>query len=86
MNVTWNHRIVKLKHLDFNGDPIYQFAEVYYEDGMPVAFGDGYMSSDTVEGLQELADRLLKATALPVINEQDLPEQECVDDGYDDER
>lgn len=86
MTLTWNHRIVKLKHLDFNGDPIYQFAEVYYEDGVPVAFGDGYMSSDTVEGLQEVADRLLVACSKPVINEEDMPEQEYADDGYDDER
>jgi hypothetical protein len=85
--MTWNHRVIKLKQQDFEGDACYQFAEVYYDsENKPVGYGECFMVSDTIEGLQELADRLLRATTLPPIDEEDLLAEEQADDGYDDER
>jgi hypothetical protein len=71
--MTWNYRVIKLHQPDFEGDACYQFAEVYYDsENEPVGYSECSMLSDTVEGLQELADRLLKATTQPVLDEKDF--------------
>ncbi len=62
---TWNHRVVKMD--DEEGTLL--LAEVIYdEDGKPMAYHEPFMSSDTMEGLQELITRLSAALEEPVID------------------
>jgi hypothetical protein len=84
MAITWNHRIVRFEdegvNIDDNGRAIpcdwYQIQEVHYKNGVPVGYCNFSVGSETVEGLQELVDRLLKASALPVLNASDFPDNE----------
>lgn len=70
----WNHRVIRFK--DESGDVFHKFAEVFYEDdGSLMGYHDPFMWSEDVDGMQELADRLLKATALPVLDESDFAEE-----------
>jgi hypothetical protein len=47
----------------------YTFAEVFYNnEGVPDSYSDVCMVSETIEGMQEIADRLLMATAQPVLD------------------
>jgi len=62
---TWNHRVVKMD--DEEGTLL--LAEVVYdEDGNPMAYHEPFMSSDTIEGLQELITRLALALDEPVLD------------------
>jgi hypothetical protein len=62
---TWNHRVVKMD--DENGTLL--LAEVIYDEGgNPLAYHEPFMSSDTIEGLQELLDRLSAALDEPVLD------------------
>jgi len=62
---TWNHRVVKMD--DEEGTLL--LAEVIYdEDGNPLGYHEPFMSSDTIEGLQELLDRLSAALDEPVLD------------------
>jgi len=62
---TWNHRVVKMD--DEEGTLL--LAEVIYdEDGNPLGYHEPFMSSDTIEGLQELLDRLALALEEPVLD------------------
>ena len=68
---TWNHRVVK--RVDPYGDVYYQLAEVTYTDDVPDAFTPQICNhSETVEGIQEFAQRLLNATKQPVLDERDI--------------
>lgn len=70
----WNHRVIRFK--DESGDVFHKFAEVFYnDDGSLMGYHDPFMWSEDVDGMQELADRLLKATALPVLDESDFVEE-----------
>jgi hypothetical protein len=61
---TWNHRVVKMD----DEDGTLLLAEVFYdEDGNPLGYHEPFMSSDTIEGLQELLDRLALALDEPVL-------------------
>ena len=61
---TWNHRVVKMD--DEEGTLL--LAEVVYdEDDNPLGYHEPFMSSDTIEGLQELLDRLSAALDEPVL-------------------
>ena len=68
----WNHRIVRIK----NGDEtILKFSEVHYnEDGSLMLFTDPFLHGESIEDMRQTAERLLKATSLPIIDEQDFPE------------
>ena len=62
---TWNHRVVKME--DEEGTLL--LAEVVYDDdGNPLGYHEPFMSSDTIEGLQELLDRLSAALDEPVLD------------------
>ena len=62
---TWNHRVVKMD----DEDGTLLLAEVIYdEDGNPLGYHEPFMSSDTIEGLQELLDRLALALDEPVLD------------------
>jgi hypothetical protein len=62
---TWNHRVVKMD--DEEGTLL--LAEVVYdEDGNPLGYHEPFMSSDTIEGLQELITRLSDALEEPVLD------------------
>jgi len=62
---TWNHRVVKMD--DEEGTLL--LAEVIYdEDGNPLGYHEPFMSSDTIEGLQELITRLSDALEEPVLD------------------
>jgi len=41
---------------------------VYDDDGNPLGYHEPFMSSDTIEGLQELLDRLSAALDEPVLD------------------
>ena len=69
--IGWNHRLIKC--VDNFGDVYYQFAEVYYdEEEKPFSYTSVCMVSETVEGMQQIANRLLKATTQPVLDEKDF--------------
>ena len=62
---TWNHRVVKMD--DEEGTLL--LAEVVYDDdGNPLGYHEPFMSSDTIEGLQELITRLSDALEEPVLD------------------
>ena len=70
----WNHRVIRFK--DVTGEVFHKFAEVFYnDDGTLIGYHDPFMWSEDIAGMQELADRLLKATAQPVLDESDFPEE-----------
>lgn len=62
---TWNHRVVKMD----DEDGTLLLAEVVYDDdGNPLGYHEPFMSSDTIEGLQELLTRLSDALEEPVLD------------------
>jgi len=62
---TWNHRVVKMD----DEDGTLLLAEVVYDDdGNPLGYHEPFMSSDTIEGLQELITRLSDALEEPVLD------------------
>ena len=70
----WNHRVIRFK--DETGEVFHKFAEVFYnDDGTLMGYHDPFMWSEDANGMQELADRLLKASAQPVLDESDFPEE-----------
>ena len=67
--MNWNHRMVRFK--DPDGGYRYEFKEVYYhDDGTPMAYGDPFLWSEDIAGMQELADRLSEAAARSPIAEE----------------
>ena len=69
----WNHRIVRFKDDDVEGGYRYEFAEVFYkEDGSLMGYADPFLWSETLDGLQELTDRLTEATTKPVIDREEF--------------
>lgn len=73
--MNWNHRVVRFK--DETGEVFHKFAEVFYnDDGTLIGYHEPFMWSEDIAGMQELADRLLKATAQPVLDESDFKEEE----------
>ena len=71
--MTWNHRV--LRHVDAWGDVYYTFAEVHYdENGKPETYTTVCMVGDDIAEMQQIADRLLTATAQPVLDEKDFPQ------------
>lgn len=74
MTMNWNHRVVRFK--DETGEVFHKFAEVFYnDDGTLIGYHEPFMWSEDIAGMQELADRLLKATAQPVLDESDFAEE-----------
>ena len=70
----WNHRVIRFK--DETGEVFHKFSEVFYnDDGTLMGYHDPFMWSEDVNGMQELADRLLKASAQPVLDESDFKEE-----------
>lgn len=65
----WNNRIVREFEL---GEPVYVLAEVYYDNDEPFGYRPAVLVSDSVEGMQEIADRLLKAVSQPVLEASDM--------------
>jgi len=77
---TWNHRVVKMD----DEDGTLLLAEVIYdEDGNPLGYHEPFMSSDTIEGLQELLDRLSLALDEPVLDVATLKWNGDEEDGDD---
>ena len=71
----WNHRVIRFTEPE-TGDTFLKFAEVFYEDdGKLMGYHDPFMWSEDIEGMQELAEQLLRATTLRVLNESDFPEE-----------
>ena len=72
--MNWNHRVIRFK--DETGEVFHKFPEVFYnDDGTLMGYHDPFMWSAYVNGMQELADRLLKASAQPVLDESDFKEE-----------
>lgn len=65
--MVWNHRV--LKEVLEDGDVVYYFAEVFYDDEtfVPHSWSECFMSGDTIEELEGLANRLKKALTQPVL-------------------
>ena len=73
--MNWNHRLIRFKEPE-SDDVFYKFAEVFYEDGKLTGYHDPFMWSETIEGMQGLAERLLKATTQPALDESDFPKED----------
>ena len=72
--MNWNHRMVRFKAPD--GGYRYEFKEVYYhDDGTPMAYGDPFLWSEDIDGMQELAERLMVASARSPIAEEAFDER-----------
>ena len=72
--MNWNHRVVRFKDEDIKGGYRHEFKEVFYNDeGEKTGYSDVFMWGENVAEMQELGDRLLKASALPVLDESDFP-------------
>lgn len=72
--MNWNHRVVRFKDENVEGGYRHEFKEVFYnDDGELTGYTDVFMWSEDIAGMQELGDRLLKASALPVLDESDFP-------------
>lgn len=81
----WNHRVVRTKDDNVASGYRYEVKEVFYYDddhddigkrNALMGYADAFTWSEDVAGLQELADQLLKATALPVLDATDFPDLE----------
>ena len=70
---TWNHRVIR--HTDPWGDVYYTFAEVHYDKEEPIAYGTVCMVGDDLAEMQQIADRLLAASAQPVLDEKVFGEE-----------
>ena len=72
--MNWNHRVIRFKDENVDGGYRHEFKEVFYNDkGEKTGYSDVFMWSEDIEGMQELAERLLKATTQPVLEESDFP-------------
>jgi len=61
----WNCRVVK--HIE-DGEEILEVCEVYYNSlGQPCAYCVASASGETVEDLQQYVDRMMEATAYPIL-------------------
>lgn len=61
----WNHRVVR--HIE-DKEEILEVCEVYYNSlGQPCAFSVATASGATVEELQRYVDRMMEATAHPIL-------------------
>lgn len=70
--MTWNYRVLSYEE---DGEPRYKFVEAYYNtDQEVIGYCDASMFADSPDGLKEFADRLLQATAKPILKESDLKE------------
>lgn len=83
----WNHRVVRVTS---QYETILTIAEVYYNDdtGVPFAYNDPFMCSETLDGLTELLNRMHSARLQPVLNypeDFDLSAVDADDDDDDDE-
>jgi len=72
--MTWNYRVLSYEE---DGESRYKFVEAYYnKDQEVIGYCDASLFAETPEGLQEFADRLLQATAKPILKESDLKEND----------
>lgn len=70
--MTWNYRVLSYEE---DGEPRYKFVEAYYnKDQEVIGYCDASMFAESPDELQEFADRLLQATAKPILKESDLKE------------
>lgn len=78
--MNWNHRVVAFKDNDIEGGYRYELKEVYYhDDGTPMAYGDPFLWSEDIAGVQELADRLVVAAAIAPIAEEAFGERDEIE-------
>jgi hypothetical protein len=69
----WNHRIVRVKDGD---ETVLMFAEVHYnEDGGLMVYTEPFIHGETLDEMRQTAERLLKATSQPVLDENDFPKE-----------
>lgn len=72
MSTNWNHRLVRFANqgTDENGETCdwYQIQEVHYKNGVPIGCTHFSVGSETVEGVQEVIDRITKAMSQPVLD------------------
>lgn len=72
--MNWNHRVIRFKDQNSDSGYRHEFREVFYDDeGNKTGYSNPFMWSEDIEGMQELAERLLKATTQPVLEESDFP-------------
>ena len=72
--MTWNYRVLLYEQ---DGESRYKFVEAYYNSNQEViGYCDASMFAESPDGLQEFADRLLQATAKPILKESDLMEKD----------
>jgi hypothetical protein len=72
--MTWNYRVLSYEE---DGESRYKFVEAYYnKDQEVIGYCNASLFAETPEGLQEFADRLLQATAKPILKESDLKEND----------
>lgn len=71
----WNNRVVREIEC---GEPVYVLAEVYYDNDEPFGYRPAVLVAETIEEMQEIADRLLKAVSQPVLEASDMQDVDPV--------
>lgn len=75
--MSWNYRIVRFKHPEFEEDDYYEIKEVFYDTvGKPVGYSDAPLGADTYDGLFKVAGMMQSAHAKPVLDESDMFKKE----------
>ena len=78
--MNWNHRVVRFKNENVEGGYRYEFKEVFYnDDGEKTGYSDVFLWSEDIFGMQELAERLMVASARSPIAEEAFGERNEVE-------
>jgi len=78
----WNYRVLRFEETFHEGQSIqhekwYEIVEVYYDgEGKPTMYGRRTLSAESLNGLQEEADRMLQAVSRPVLEATIFDEDE----------
>lgn len=65
----WNYRVIRFVDPESPTGYRFELKEVYYEGKEPQLYGDPYLTGDSLDEIQEVADRLLNAVSKPVLEE-----------------
>ena len=66
--MSWNHRVFNVKKQN-NGEDYYEVREAYYRNGVVIGSAQLTVSSESLDGIKWIAEKIIEATKLPVIIE-----------------
>lgn len=80
--MNWNHRFVIFPDVFSDDTPEYiELCEVYYDEaGNLIGYSRPHLVFDDIEGVKEFCARIARASELPLLHEDDFPEDEDDED------